>query len=93
MPYADVEKRRQFQREYKRKWRAKQAKIQPLLGFKVYLCVRFPGLHVPGATSFVNGFLVTDDPTVQAQVEAHDLFEKHIFPLALDLSCTPTEDE
>jgi hypothetical protein len=92
MPYADVEKRRQFHREYKRKWRAKQVKIQPLHGFKAYLCVRFPTLNVAG-TSFFNCFLVTDDPKVQAQVEAHDLFAKHIFPLALDFTSTPTEDE
>jgi hypothetical protein len=93
MPYTDVERRRRFQREYKRKCRARQAKIQPLLGFKIYLCMRFPGLHIPGATSFFNGFLITDDPEVQAKVEAHDLFAQHIFPLALDLTCTPKEDE
>jgi hypothetical protein len=93
MPYADPEKRRQFQRQYKRRWRARQARIHPLLGFKIYLCLRFPGLHIPGATSFINGFLITDDPEVQAKVEAHELFAKAIFPLALDLTCTPTEDE
>ena len=92
MPYADPEKRREFHRRYKRKWRAKQAKIQPLLMFKIYLCVRFPNLHIAG-TSFFNAFLITDDEQVQAQVEAHELFAKDIFSLALDLTCASTEDE
>jgi hypothetical protein len=93
MPYADPEKRRQFHKQYKRRWRRAQEKIDPLRGVRIYLCLRFPGLHIPGTTSFYNGFLITDDPQVQAQVEAHELFAKHIFPLALDLTCTPKGDE
>jgi len=92
MPLKDVEKRRHFQRQYKRKWRAKQAKIRPLMGFKVFLCLRFPTFHVAG-TSFFNGFLITDDPEVQADVVAHELFGKDIFALAIDFTCAPTEDE
>ena len=92
MPYADPEKRRQFQREYKRAWRERQKKINPLRGFKIYVCPRFPYLRV-ARDCFYNGFLVTNDPEVQAQVEAHREFGRFIFPLALDLNCTPREDE
>ncbi len=92
MPYANVERRRQFQREYKRKWRARRTKIHPLLGFQIYLCTRFPNLHV-GGTSFHNGFLITNDATVQADVEKHDLFWKDIFPLALNFEITPRDPD
>ena len=92
MPYADPEKRRQFQREYKRKWRKTQGKINPLRAFKIYLCVRIPDLRMPGA-SFRDSFLITSDPEVQARVERHPGFGRYIFPLALDLACTPKEDE
>jgi hypothetical protein len=92
MPYGDPERRRQFQREYKRKWRKAQEKINPLRFFKVYVCMRFPNLYLPGG-AFSNGFLITDDPQVQARVEAHDLFARSIFPLALDLSCRPAKAE
>jgi len=92
MPYADPEKRRQFQREYKRKWRKAQTKIHPLQGLKIYICPRFPFFRL-GREQFNGGFLITDKPEVQAQVEAHHEFGKFIFPLAMDLTCTPTEDE
>jgi hypothetical protein len=94
LPYKNPEKRRQFDREYKQKIRKAQGKISPLRAFKIYLCVRFPNLHLPGGTYFYNGFLITDDPTVQAQAERHPEFGRHIFPLALDLEPTwfPTED-
>jgi hypothetical protein len=92
MPYADPEKRRQFQREYKRKWRKTQEKINPLCAFKIYICPRFPFLWMR-REQFNGGFLVTANPETQAEVEAHRDFAKFIFPLALDLTCTPTEDE
>jgi hypothetical protein len=93
MPYADLEKRRQFQREYKAKRRKEQKKINPLLGIKIYLCQRYPDMHVSGAGSFFNGFLITDDLQIQARVEAHELFAKDIFSLALDFSGTFMDDE
>lgn len=92
MPYKDVGRRRQFQREYKRKWRKAQEKINPLRAFKIYLCLRVPDLRMPGA-SFRDAFLITDDPETQARVERHLGFGTFIFPLALDLTCTPKEDE
>lgn len=92
MPYKDPEKRRQFQREYKRKWRKDQKKINPLRAFKAYVCPRFPGVSV-GLASFVGGFLITDRPAVQRQIERNPEFGVHIFPLALDLTLTTTEEE
>jgi len=91
MPYANVEKRRQFQREYKRKWRKAQTKIHPLQGFKIYICPRFPFFRL-GREQFNGGFLITDSAEVQAQVEAHHEFGKFIFPIALDLSGPIIED-
>jgi hypothetical protein len=88
MPYADVERRRKFQREYKRKWRARQGKINPLLDFKVYVCPRFPHLRVGLGHFFDAGFLITDRPEVQAQVERLPEFGVHIFPLKVDLDLT-----
>ena len=89
MPYANVERRRQFQREYKRKMRIALGKNSPLKEFQIYLCQRYPNMHIPGGGWFHEGFLITDDPAVQAQVQRHDLFGRDIFPLAIDLSVTP----
>src|SRR4030042_7045118 len=90
MPYADPEKRRLFQREYKRKWREKQKKISQFRGFKVYVCPKFPNFRVARA-HFDNGFLITNDPEVQVQVEAHREFGRRIFALAMELHFTPNE--
>jgi hypothetical protein len=92
VPYADVERRRQFHREYKRRMRQAQGKQSPLREFKIFVCTRFPTLSV-GGTTFYNGFLITDDPTVQDQVRRHQLFGRAIFPLALDLSVTPIKED
>ena len=92
MPYKDPTVRREFQRRYKRSWRAKQAKINPLRAFKIYLCVRIPDLRMPGA-SFRDSFLITADYETQSRVERHREFGRSIFPLALDLTCIPKEDE
>ena len=80
MPYKDPEKRRRFHKEYKRRWRRAQEIIDPLRGVRIYLCVRFPTLHIPGATSSFNSFLITGDPQIQAQVEEHPEYAVTIFP-------------
>ncbi len=91
MPYADPERRRQFHRRYKRKLRKAKRKNLPFEEIRVYLCNRFPGLNV-GLASFDAGFLITGRRDIQAQVERHPEYGRHIFPLALDL--TPQiEDE
>lgn len=92
MPYKDPDRRRQFQREYKRKWRRTQEKINPLRGVKIYICPTFPHLWV-GREQFRDAFLITANSETQVQVERHHEFGKFIFPLAMDLTCTPTEDE
>lgn len=92
MPYKDPEKRRTFHREYKRKYRT-QGKINPLRGFKVYVCPSFPDFRLIARAHFNNGFLITNDVSVQAQVEAHREFGRRIFALVLDHTCLPKEDQ
>jgi hypothetical protein len=93
LPYKDLVTRRDFQRRYKRKVRAAQAKTHPFKGVKIYLCLWLPNLRMPGA-SFRDGFLITSDPEIQARVERHPRFGTFIFPLALDLDLTtPVVDE
>jgi hypothetical protein len=92
VPYKDPERRRQFQKEYKRKWRKAQEKINPLRAFTVYICPRFPFLWMT-KEQFVNGLLVTSSRATQIEIEAHRDFGKFIFPLLIDITCTPTEDE
>jgi len=89
MPYKDPTVRRNFQRQYKRRRRAELA--HPLRGYRAYVCVRFPNLNV-GLASFVGGFLITDRPDVQAQVERHPEYARFIFPLLIDTSCIPTDE-
>lgn len=91
MPYKDPEKRRTFHREYKRRRRAELA--HPLTKFRVYICPQIPFLRVGPGISFENGFFVTDCPESQNMVEANREFGRHIFPLALDLTRTSTEDD
>ncbi|OGP74980.1 MAG: hypothetical protein A2Y80_08015 [Deltaproteobacteria bacterium RBG_13_58_19] len=92
MPYADPEKRRQYNTRYKQRWRKARAKIHPLLGFRIYVCPVFPHLRV-GRDQFRDSFLITDSPETQVQVERHPEFGRFIFPIALDLSVTIIEDE
>jgi hypothetical protein len=93
VPYKDPERRRQFQKEYKRQQRRKaQEAVNPLLGFKIYVCPRFPFLWV-GREQFVNGLLVTNNPQTQAEVAVHSYFAKHIIPVLVDTDCIPTETE
>jgi hypothetical protein len=92
MPYADPEKRRDFQRRYTKKWRANPAKIHPFLGFKIYICPRFPFFRL-ARVCFDNGFLITNDLAVQAAVERHHEFGRFIFPISLDLSDPIIADE
>jgi hypothetical protein len=93
VPYSNVERRRQFQREYKRKWRAKQAKIQPMAAFRIYFCQRYPTLHISGAGTFFNSFLISNDREAQRMIEAHDLFGVHIFCLALNLDLISDDEK
>jgi hypothetical protein len=91
MPFKDPEKRRQFQREYKRKWRKAQEKIHPLEGFRIFICPRFPGLNI-GLSSFEGGFIISNRNDVIEQVLRHPEYGRFIFGLAQDLTCL-TEDK
>jgi len=92
MPYKDPEKRRQYNTQYKQRWRKKKAKNQP--GVRIFICPRFPGLRV-GLAFFDNGFLITSRNDVIEQVLRHHEYMRFIFPVALDLDLipAPTIDE
>ncbi|MGO8761380.1 MAG: hypothetical protein ACLP2P_15495 [Desulfobaccales bacterium] len=92
MPYADVEKRRRFQKQYKAKWRGRQAKINPLLAFKVFISVRYPDLPLGGGAYFRGGLLVTDDLWSQNAVRRHPEYLRSIFPLLIDFDCVPLKE-
>ena len=80
MPYKDLEKRRVYQREYKRRLRARQrlARRSQTPVRKAYICLRFPEPRLPGM-AFQDGWLVTDDLEVQASIEQHLEYGRHIF--------------
>lgn len=67
-----------------------QEKPHPLRFFKFYASTKFTNLFI-GPTSFVNGFLCTDDAALQAKVEAREEYGDSIFPVALDFSCPPED--
>jgi hypothetical protein len=86
MPYKDEEKRRRFDREYKRKIRQKTAlsspSCQPRI-MKGYVCLKLPTLRLPGVI-FKGGLFMTDDPRIQAEIEADSAFGVHIFSWILE---------
>ena len=82
MPYKDLAVRKEFQRRYKRKWRAR---ANGLKKFRIYCCPRYPDICICGC-NFIGGFLVTDSPEVQAAVERSPDFFRFIFPIRLDFS-------
>lgn len=94
MPYADPERRRQYNTQYKQRWRKAQAINQP--GVRIFICPRFPSLII-GLGCFDGGFLITSKKEVIEQVLRHPEYMQHIFPVAVDLDLTPTpmvdEDE
>ena len=73
--------------------------IIPRLGYENSQITKFVGLKFRylrlGREQFNSGFLITDNPAVQAEVEAHYEFGRFIFPLALDFSgpTVAVEDE
>jgi hypothetical protein len=69
MPYKDVEQRRTYMREYKRRQKRLRA-AQPHL--KVYLCVRHPHLRIGGSILFQDGFYVTASREEQEVIEAYE---------------------
>jgi hypothetical protein len=85
LPYKDLEKRRRYDREYKRLLRAQQGLTH--LGQtrvrKAYICLRVPHLRLPGIT-FQDGWFVTDQPEEQAKIEQNPSYGREIFSWPLE---------
>jgi hypothetical protein len=80
LPYNDPETKRAYDREYKKRLRARAGLSQPRLtqGRKAYICFHYPGLRIEHLT-FQNGWLITNDPEEQALIEADPDYGKLIF--------------
>ena len=88
MPYSDPEKRKEYNRNYKRWWRRRKRLAAQDRGLMVYMMwgVNF-SIQVPGQGKllFNKNFHVTSSEAEITAVESHPLFGKNIFPLKLDL--------
>jgi hypothetical protein len=85
MPYADLERRRLYHREYQRRRRAQQGLMfnpDQTQQIRVYLCWRNPQLRLPGA-AFRNGFFVTTCPQAMAMIEQDGAFGTDILRLVI----------
>ena len=85
MPYKDLEERRRYDREYKRRLRAQQGLTS--LGQtpvrKAYICLKVPPLRLPGMV-FQDGWLISDNPEEQAIIEQHQSYGREIFSWRLE---------
>jgi hypothetical protein len=79
LPYKDPEQRRRYDREYKRRLRARLDLIKPgpTWGRKAYLCLRFPHLRLEGLV-FRDGWFITADPEEQAIIEQNQAYGQQI---------------
>lgn len=79
-PYKDLETRRRYDREYKRRLRAQTGLTKPRLTRrrKANICFGFPGLRIHDL-AFRDGWLITDNPEEQAIIEQDPDYGKHIF--------------
>jgi hypothetical protein len=86
MPFRDQNRRREYDRVYKRQRRraASMFATRPT-EVRAYVCSRYPNLRLSGAVQFESGLLVTADPVVQDAVELSPEFGKVIFRVALVL--------
>ena len=91
MPYKDPEKRRTYQREYKRRQRGNcQTLSNPRLTpsktvkRKVYICQKLPSYRLNGLIQFKNGLFVTDQPEEQKRIESDLLYGEEIFSWSVD---------
>jgi hypothetical protein len=80
MPHKDPEKRRRYQREYKRRQRAQERLYSPRQSrvVKAYICWRVPNYRLPDIT-FKNCLFVTADPEEQARIETDGLYGVDVF--------------
>jgi len=86
VPYKDLEQKRRYDREYKRRLRAQQDLTSrgQTPGHKAYICLKFPQLRLRPGIVFLDGWFVTDDPEQQALIEQHPEYGKHIFSWRLE---------
>jgi hypothetical protein len=84
MPHKDPDKRREYQKNYKRRQRARDRLYNPgqSEGVKAYVCWKIPNYRLPGIV-FKNCLFVTADPEEQASIEADELYKIDIFELRL----------
>ncbi len=85
MPYKDAEKRRIYQRDYKRRQRAQAGLTNPgRPGMRrAYVCYKLPSLRFPGII-FKSGLFVTDRPEEQARIEEDPMYGSEIFSWVLE---------
>lgn len=86
MPYKDPDRRKTYDRLYKRARRQAECRsnVRPT-EVRAYICHRHPNLRLPGGISFHEGILVTADPVVQDFVEQSPEYGQVIFRVALVL--------
>jgi hypothetical protein len=84
MPYKDPDRRREYDRLYKRERRQEASRFAPRpTEVRAYVCSRYPNLRLSGAVQFESGLLVTADPAVQDVIEQSQEFGQFVFRLAL----------
>ncbi len=84
MPFRDQNRRREYDRVYKRQRRRAASMFAPRPAeVRAYLCHRHPHYRLPGGISFHEGILVTNDPAVQDVIEEAAEFGQVIFRVAL----------
>jgi len=84
MPYKDPDRRREYDRRYKREKRRVASRSTPRpTEVRAYICQRYPNLRLSGGVSFHEGLLVNADPRVQDAVEHSPEFGQVIFRVAL----------
>ena len=85
MPYKDLEKRRIYQREYKRRLRAQQRLVHPgqTRVRKAYICLRVPHLRFQGLV-FQEDWFISDNPDEHAIIEQHPSYGREIFSWQLE---------
>jgi hypothetical protein len=84
MPFRDQNRRREYDRVYKRQRRRAASRSAPKTSeTRAYLCHRHPHYRLPGGISFHEGILVTNDPAVQDVIEEAAEFGQVIFRVAL----------
>jgi hypothetical protein len=86
VPYKDLEQRRRYDREYKRRLRAQQALTSPSQTpvRKAYICLKFPNVRLLPGIVFLDGWFVTNNPQQQALIEQNLEYGKHIFSWRLE---------